>query len=109
MKTFYLGLVAVCLGSGPALAQTTAPGDPPARVLEPFKNEVWINVGGFSRHFARHNGYNENNLGLGAGYRTSAELSYMAGAYDNSVHKTTSYVATNWQPWSLGPIKLRVV
>jgi hypothetical protein len=33
----------------------------------------------------------------------------MAGAYDNSVHKTTSYVAMNWQPWSLGPIKLRVV
>ncbi len=94
MKTFYLGLVAVCLGSGPALAQTTAPGDPPARVVEPFKSEVWINVGGFSRHFARHNGCNENNLGLGAEYRTSAELSYMA---------------MNWQPWSLGPIKLRVV
>lgn len=106
MKPFYLGIVALCLGSGPTMAQTATPGDPPALVLEPFKHEVWINVGGFSRHFARHNGYNENNLGLGAEYRTSAELSYMAGAYDNSVRKTTSYLAVNWQPWSLGPIKL---
>lgn len=106
MKTFYFGIMALCLGSGPVFAQTAAPSDPPAMVLEPFQPEVWINVGGFSRHFARHNGYNENNLGLGAEYRTSAELSYMAGAYDNSVHKTTSYVAVNWQPWSLGPIKL---
>lgn len=106
MQTFYLGLVAVCLGSGPALAQTTAPDAPTAMVLEPFQHEVWINVGGFSRHFSRHSGYNENNLGLGAEYRTSAEVSFMAGAYDNSVNKTTSYVAMNWQPWSLGPIKL---
>ena len=98
MKTFYLGIVALCLGSGPALAQTAA--------LEPFKHEVWINVGGFSRHFARHSGYNESNLGLGVEYRTRAELSYMAGAYDNSVRKTTTYLAVNWQPWSLGPIKL---
>jgi hypothetical protein len=105
MKTFYLALVALCLGSGPALAQTAA-NDPPAIPLEGFKPEVWINVGGFSRHFSRHSGYNESNLGLGAEYRTSAELSYMAGAYDNSVRKTTSYLAVNWQPWSLGPIKL---
>ena len=98
MKTFYLGIVALCLGSGPAFAQTTAP--------DASGHELWINVGGFSRHFARHNGYNENNLGLGVEYRTSAELSFMAGAYDNSVRKTTSYAAVNWQPWSLGPIKL---
>ena len=42
--------------------------------------EVWVNMGGFSRHFARDKGYNESNLGLGVEYRTNAELSYMAGA-----------------------------
>lgn len=105
MKTFYLGLMALCLATPSAFAQTVV-SDPPPMSLEPVPHEVWINVGGFSRHFARHNGYNENNLGLGAEYRTSAELSYMVGAYDNSVRKTTSYLAVNWQPWSLGPIKL---
>lgn len=106
MKTFYLATMALCLCSGPAWAQTAAPSDPLATALASSRHEVWINVGGFSRHFSRNNGYNENNLGLGAEYRTSTELSYMAGAYYNSVRKTTSYVAMNWQPWSLGPIKL---
>jgi hypothetical protein len=106
MKTFYLATMALCLASGPALAQTAAPGEPTTMVLEPSRHEVWVNVGGFSRHFSRGNGYNENNLGLGVEYRTSAELSFMAGAYDNSVRKTTAYAAVNWQPWSLGSIKL---
>ena len=68
--------------------------------------EVWVNLGGFSRHFARDKGYNESNLGLGVEYRTSAELSYMAGAYYNSMRKTTYYAAVNWQPLSIGPWKL---
>jgi len=68
--------------------------------------EVWVNMGGFSRHFARDKGYNESNLGLGVEYRTNAELSYMAGAYYNSMRKTTYYAAVNWQPLSIGPWKL---
>ena len=105
MKPFYPALVALCLATGSACVQA-APTAPPAFDLDANKNEVWLNVGGFSRHFHRGNGYNENNLGLGAEYRTSAEVSYMAGAYYNSVRKTTTYVAMNWQPLTLGPIKL---
>ncbi len=106
MKTLYLMLVALCLASPPAFASTAPAETPAALQLDAPRNEVWINVGGFSRHFKRSSGYNENNLGFGAEYRTSPEVSYMAGAYYNSVRKTTSYVAMNWQPWSVGPIRL---
>ncbi|WP_332743200.1 hypothetical protein [Hydrogenophaga sp.] len=75
--------------------------------LEPeSSSQLWLNVGGFSRHFKRQNGYNENNLGLGLEYRTSPEVSFMAGSYYNSVHKNTTYAAVNWQPWTLGPFKI---
>jgi hypothetical protein len=105
MKTFYLALiVALCMGTGSAFAQAASTA--PAFDLDANRGEVWLNVGGFSRHFSRGNGYNENNLGLGVEYRTSAEVSYMAGAYYNSVRKTTTYAALNWQPWTVGPIKL---
>ena len=69
-------------------------------------SQLWLNVGGFSRHFHRDAGYNENNLGIGIEYRTSPELSYMAGSYYNSVRKNTAYAAVNWQPWMVGPFKL---
>jgi hypothetical protein len=70
------------------------------------KPEVWVNLGGFSRHFARDKGYNETNLGLGLEYRTSPEVSFMAGTYYNSMRKTTYYAAVNWQPLSIGPWKV---
>ncbi|MFW2354385.1 hypothetical protein [Hydrogenophaga sp.] len=75
--------------------------------LTPVSNaQLWLNVGGFSRHFHRDAGYNENNLGIGIEYRTSPEISYMAGSYYNSVRKNTAYAAVNWQPWTVGPFKL---
>ena len=104
MRTFGIALTALTLGAAlPAFAQS-APAESPH--WQDRSGEVWLNVGGFSRHFSRGNGYNENNLGLGAEYRTSPEVSYMAGAYYNSVRKTTSYAAVNWQPWQVGPFKL---
>ncbi|RJP65162.1 MAG: hypothetical protein C4535_15815 [Comamonadaceae bacterium] len=105
MKTFGIALTALALGAAlPAFAQS-APAAESAH-WQDRSGEVWLNVGGFSRHFSRGKGYNENNLGLGAEYRTSPEVSYMAGAYYNSVRKTTSYAAVNWQPWQVGPFKL---
>ena len=75
--------------------------------LSPQSNTaLWLNVGGFSRHFNRQAGHNENNLGLGIEYRTSSEISYMAGSYYNSVRKSTTYAAVNWQPLSMGAFKL---
>jgi hypothetical protein len=68
--------------------------------------ELWLNVGGFSRHFNRQAGHNEKNVGLGLEYRTSPEFSYMAGSYRNSVRKNTTYAAASWQPLSMGSFKL---
>ncbi len=68
--------------------------------------QIWINVGGFSRHFDRDPRYNENNLGFGIEWRRSPELAVMAGVYDNSLGKPSQYAAINWQPWQIGPVKL---
>ncbi len=106
MKTLYLACVALLGVLNPPAFASASPATPPVMQLDAPRSEVWINVGGFSRHFSRSNGYNENNLGLGAEYRTSPEVSYMAGAYYNSVRKTTSYAAVNWQPWAVGPIRI---
>jgi hypothetical protein len=103
MNTFRIIFAALCMSALPAFAQST-PAPTPS--FEDSPAEVWLNVGGFSRHFSRSNGYNENNLGLGIELRTSAEISYMAGAYYNSVRKTTHYAAVNWQPLSIGDVKL---
>lgn len=84
-----------------------AQSEPPALDLTPPSDaQIWLNVGGFSRHFDRQAGHNENNVGLGIEYRTSPEISYMAGSYRNSVRKNTHFAAVNWQPWSLGGFKL---
>jgi len=70
------------------------------------KPQWWLNVGGFSRHFNRTPDYNESNFGFGVEYRSSPEISYMAGNYRNSHRKNTTYAAVNWQPLSLGPIRV---
>lgn len=105
MKTLYgIGLLAAAGLIG--LSSTAASAATAEHPHTTDKPQIWVNLGGFSRHFETDKGYNENNLGLGLEYRTSAEIAYMAGAYYNSVHKTTSYAAVNWQPWHLGPVKL---
>jgi hypothetical protein len=110
MKTLYCicSLASACLlGLAPGVAgAATAEAPKVAETGNTYKPQFWVNLGGFSRHFSNSKGYNENNLGLGLEYRTSPEIAYMAGAYYNSVYKTTSYAAVNWQPWQLGPVKL---
>jgi hypothetical protein len=110
MKTLYCicSLASACaMGLAPGWV-SAATNDTPkvAESGDSSKSQIWVNLGGFSRHFASDKGYNENNLGLGLEYRNSPEIAYMAGAYYNSVYKTTSYAAVNWQPWQLGPVKL---
>ena len=68
--------------------------------------QLWINVGGFSYHLERDQRFNEKNAGFGLEWRTSDEVAYMAGLYRNSVGKNTQYVALNWQPWQIGPVRL---
>ncbi|MCU0940955.1 MAG: hypothetical protein MUE35_00195 [Hydrogenophaga sp.] len=94
-------LLALTLLGGAQVARAQA-NDVPS-----FENpQIWINVGGFSRHFNRDANYNENNLGLGIEWRPSNELAVMAGVYDNSIGKSSQYAAVNWQPWQIGPVKL---
>ena len=101
--TAYALLVALALAVPATFAEsatTTMDLEPPST------SQLWLNVGGFSRHFDRNRGFNEHNLGLGIEYRTSPSLSYMAGSYYNSVRKNTTYAAVNWQPWSVGSLKV---
>ncbi|MBL0918732.1 MAG: hypothetical protein IBJ14_08520 [Hydrogenophaga sp.] len=86
------------------LAAFSARADEAAPVAD--KPEVWINVGGFSRHFDRSSQYNERNFGFGIEWRHSPEVAVMAGVYDNSLGKPSQYAAVNWQPWQIGPVKL---
>jgi len=105
MKTFRFALVALAMSTAfPAFAESASTGDAP--LWQKPTGALWLNVGGFSRHFDRQAGHNENNLGLGLEYRTNEELSFMAGSYHNSVRKSTTYAAVNWQPLSMGSFKL---
>ena len=99
--------IALALLAALAAPSTFADSRPNALNLEPPSSaQVWLNMGGFSRHFDRQAGHNENNLGLGIEYRTGPEIAYMAGSYRNSVRKNTQFAAVNWQPWTTGGFKL---
>lgn len=105
MKIFRLATMALVMSTVfPAYAESAATGEAP--LWQKPAGELWLNVGGFSRHFDRQANHNENNLGLGLEYRTNDELSFMAGSYYNSVRKSTTYAAVNWQPLSMGSFKL---
>lgn len=77
----------------------------PAEAQEVEQSSLWINTGGFSKHF-EDNGRNETNLGLGAEYRFRDDLSVMAGYHKNSLNLRTAYAAVNYQPLEIGPLKV---
>jgi hypothetical protein len=103
------GLAALLAGpamaaeAGPAAA-AAAPPEAPAETAP--QRELWVNLGGFSHHFANSKRYNETNRGLGLEFRWSPELSVMAGSYYNSVRRTTTYAGLTYQPLTLGPMKV---
>lgn len=100
---FAPALLLACLLPMAAAAVRAEPAiTPPA--AQP--TEIWINLGGFSRHIGSDRRYNENNLGFGIEWRRWPELAVMAGVYDNSVGKSSQYAALNWQPWQFGQVKL---
>lgn len=96
-----LGMCGMAMAAGP-VGTTLAP----VAQADPSKQEVWVNIGGFSRHFARDRGYNESNFGLGVEYRLNPDVSVMAGSYYNSIRRTTTYATANWQPWRIGDFKI---
>lgn len=72
-------------------------------------SELWLNPGFYSYHFDKNMGFNDNNLGFGGEYRYSTRNAIVAGAFHNSDWKTSRYVAWNWQPLALGPVRLGAV
>jgi hypothetical protein len=102
----YIALAcALAASSATALAAAPEATEPAGQSASKQAPQLWVNVGGFSRHFARNRGYNESNFGLGVEYRFNPELSVMAGTYYNSVRHTTTYAAVTWQPYALGSWK----
>lgn len=97
-------LFAALLLAAPATLAESAPTTMDLQPPSPAK--VWLNLGGFSRHFDRTKGHNEHNFGLGIEYRTSPQLSYTVGTYRNSLREQTTFAAVNWQPWSVGPVQV---
>lgn len=77
----------------------------PVEAQEADPKALWVNVGGFSKHF-EDRGRNETNLGLGAEYRLRSDVSIMAGYHENSLRLRTKYSAVNYQPLMLGPLKI---
>ncbi len=107
MKTRFYSLLATLLCSSAAVCAATDTVDTEkGPAADQRKGSVWVNVGGFSSHFNREKGYNEQNAGIGIEYAFHSSASVMVGSYYNSLRKQTTYAAVNWQPITIGPVKV---
>lgn len=77
-----------------------------AQAQEAFEPSLSLTLGGMSYHFDRSKGYNEHNTGLGLEYRFREDVSVTVGQYRNSVRNDTHYAAINYQPLSVGPVRI---
>lgn len=106
--SIFLALLAA-LAAPPSLAtERNANASAPQLASTPG-GQVWLNLGGFSRHFARGKGYNESNVGIGVEIKASETYALSVGAYRNSVRQETFYAAVHLQPLHLGPARLGVM
>jgi hypothetical protein len=72
-------------------------------------NELWLNAGMQSYHFAKEQHFNNNNLGVGVEYAFNTVASVTVGEYKNSLRHQTNYAGIYYHPIELGPIKVGVV
>jgi hypothetical protein len=72
-------------------------------------NEVWVNPGFVTAHFDSDKNLSGKNLGLGAEYRWSTEMSATVGRFRNSDREMSNYAGVYYQPWKVGPVKLGAV
>ncbi len=93
-------LLLVCAACLPGVVRAEDAAPPPQ------DGAIWVNLGGFSHHMDQDKGYNENNVGMGVEYQLRPRVALMAGAFNNSLSRTTAYAAANWLPLSLGGWKL---
>ena len=79
-------------------------------LIEPSPiNELWLNAGMQSYHFAKEQHFNNNNLGVGVEYAFNTVASVTVGEYKNSLRHQTNYAVINYHPIELGPIKVGIV
>ena len=97
-KTFAALALSLCVGVG-AHAQ-----DAPTR-----PNDVWITTGFATLHFDSDLDLNGRNPGVGFEYRFHDDAAVTLGRFYNSDLAHSRYVGVNYQPWSLGPVRLGAV
>ena len=79
-------------------------------LIEPSPiNEIWVNAGMQSYHFAKDQNFNNNNLGFGIEYAFNTVASVTIGEYANSLRNQTNYAGIYYHPIQMGPFKAGVV
>lgn len=78
----------------------------PAVSSSPANGRLWLTTGFFSHHFNRQKNYNEQNTGLGIEYSFTQSTALAIGHYNNSVHKSSTYLHFIYTPLELGPLQL---
>jgi len=84
------------------------------------EESLWLTTGEWSRH--DHNTdctawttpqcrekYRQNNTGLGIQFNLDADSSFVAGWYNNSVHRESVYMGMTYAPWHIGGAKFGVM
>lgn len=83
------------------------------------EESLWLTTGEWSRH--DHNvdcpytgvscreKYRQNNTGVGIEYDLNADSSFVAGWYNNSIHRESVYMGMTYAPLHIGNTKLGVM
>lgn len=71
--------------------------------------QLWVNVGFYSRHFDQDKGLRDANPGLGFEYRFHPNWSATAGRFINSNNRDSHYIGAYFQPWRSGSWRFGVV
>ena len=71
--------------------------------------QLWVNVGFYSRHFDQDKGLRDANPGLGFEYRFHPNWSATAGRFINSNNRDSHYIGAYFQPWRAGSWRFGVV
>lgn len=71
----------------------------PGRALE---GDTWLGINGLSYHFKRTVDYNEQNNGLGFEHYVTDKWRVMAGHYENSYYRPSTYLGVTYSPWYWG-------
>lgn len=71
---------------------------------------LWLTTGEWSQHDnqSKHQ-YRQNNTGIGIQYDVNKDASFVAGWYNNSIHRESVYMGWSYAPLHFGGTKFGVV